>query len=62
MQDTTFVASDDDTEAGAVAVRGDEEAVAEPEHVLPEEDLSIDVQAEVYSEMDSVRDRYRIIL
>jgi len=46
VQDTTFVASDDDDEAAAVAVRGDEEAVAEPEHVLPEEDLSVDVQAE----------------
>ena len=52
VQDTTFVASD---EAGAVAVRGDEEAVAEPEHVLPEEDLSVDAVAEVYREKDSVR-------
>jgi len=45
VQDTTFVASADH-EAAAVEVRGDEEAVAEPEHVLPEEDLSVDVEAE----------------
>lgn len=48
MEDTSFVASDVSEER--VVEVGDgagEEAVAEPEHVLPEEDLSVQMNVSI---------------